>query len=202
VAGMARAPLVTIAVVETIRAGDPLLVIDVAFLPDAVAEVAIDNGFTGRIVVTTLGAGEIPLRLVDATFEPYVLTDLIATAVQAACLADRAFAVAATGPFDVRNAIDTATSPTVVATFRVTRDLFRCADCRRRRGRFGRCALIDRGFCRRIFRRRCLSRWLFSRWWVYGLLNRRRLLDDRLFRWLGLDDGWFFILRKRLAGAA
>lgn len=112
---MASTPLIAVAFIATVGATDVVLVIDAAFLLDAVTEVAVDGNFTARVVATTLGAREVPRRFIGATDKPHVLAYAIALAIQAADFADVAFAVATTGIFSVRDAIHPATTPAVGA---------------------------------------------------------------------------------------
>jgi hypothetical protein len=185
-----------------------VFVIDAAFLPNAVAELAVDDHFAARIVTAALSAEEDPFFFVDAALQPYVFADWVAEAVQAADFADRAFGFAAAGSLAVRNAIHTATAPPGLAAPRFARGRTLTTDNRRRSGRVDRGALVDdldRGFRRRLLRGWFFGRRLLRRWRValrYGLIRRWSFLDDRFLGRVGLLHRWFFILRKRLAGAA
>jgi hypothetical protein len=211
---MARTPVLgAVTVIAAVRAGDVVLVVDAAFLTDAMAELAIDDHLTARIVTAALGAREDPVLFVDAAFQSNVFAYRIAKAVQTADFADGAFGVATTGVFPIRDAIDAATAPPGIAAQRFTRRRTLTTDNRRWQvSRVGRCAIVDfldRGFRRGFLGRRILRRWffcrrLFRRWRVAlcsGLVGRRNLLDDRLQGRVGFLDRWFFVLRECLAGA-
>jgi len=221
VAGMARTPIGAVTVVTTVSARDPVLVIDTAFLIDAVTELAVDDGLTTRIVAAAFGAGEVSGLFIDAALQLGVIAHGIANTIQAADLADGALAVTATRVFLVGYAVDAATAPARFATKRLAwRPPFATDKRGRGSGRIGRCAFDDRRFCRRIlgwwhFCRRSFCRWCFCwrrfcwrcfRWWRFAF-------DDRLFRWWNflynrfltrrcLLDRWFFVLRERLASAS
>lgn len=157
IAGSARTPVPTIAVIAALRTGDIVLAIDTAFEILFRAEFAIDDHLALRIVATAFSTDEAAVAFVDAAGQPQIIANIVAIPVLPTCLAGFAFSVTATGTRGY--AIHPAATP-----FRIAAN---CVACNLASGVIA----IQRRLHRWIVRCWQICRWVggrwIGRWWIW-----------------------------------